>query len=203
MIGIVDYGLGNIKAFEHIYNKLNMDCIVASNVDLLGQADRLILPGVGSFDYAMMLLNRSGMRELLDDLVLRQKIPVLGICVGMQILAHSSEEGESIGLGYIDASVRKFQPEEIANNPLPHMGWNEVEHGESSAIFEGVKDFSRFYFLHSYYFSCKDESQQIGRARYGAEFTCAVQSKNIFGVQCHPEKSHDVGIQLLRNFGAI
>ena len=128
MITIIDYGLGNIRAFQNIYNELNQDCIVASEPETLSRASKIILPGVGAFDFAMTSLNKSGMRDMLDELVLVKYIPLLGICVGMQMLANSSEEGTLNGLGYVDGTVKKFQKKEIEHNPIPHMGWNLIAH---------------------------------------------------------------------------
>ncbi|MDB9800503.1 imidazole glycerol phosphate synthase subunit HisH, partial [Alphaproteobacteria bacterium] len=190
MISIVDYGLGNIKAFQNIYNQLNLDCVVARDAEALRNASKIILPGVGAFDFAMLSLNKSGMRATLDELVMTKNIPILGICVGMQMLTNSSEEGCLDGLGYVDGSVKKFSREELAGYPLPHMGWNAVEQGGRNHLFNNIPNATRFYFLHSYYFDCAQELQKIASAEYGVKFTCGVRNKNIYGVQFHPEKSH-------------
>lgn len=203
MIAIVDYGLGNIKAIQHIYKNLNLDCIVACDGKTLRNASRIILPGVGSFDFAMSLLEKSGMRETLDELVLTKNIPLLGICVGMQMLANFSEEGSLDGLGYIDGSVKRFNTSQVSTYPLPHMGWNSVEHSGQEHLFKNIKNTERFYFLHSYYFECTEEGQKTASAVYDVNFTCAVRNGNIHGVQFHPEKSHDAGITLLTNFGLM
>tara|TARA_B110000211_G_scaffold140859_1_gene160961 strand:- start:849 stop:1463 length:615 start_codon:yes stop_codon:yes gene_type:complete len=204
MITIVDYGLGNIKAFQNIYNQLNLDCVVARDTDTLRNASKIILPGVGSFDFAMLSLNKSGMRETLDELVLTKNIPILGICVGMQMLANSSEEGSLDGLGYVDGSVKRFSREQLADFPLPHMGWNAVEQeGGKDHLFNNIPNAERFYFLHSYYFDCAQELQKIASAAYGVKFTCGVRNNNIYGIQFHPEKSHAAGINLLANFGSM
>jgi len=170
----------------------------------LSDADKIILPGVGAFDGAMNLLNESGMRETLDDLVLNKKTLVLGICVGMQILAKSSEEGSMQGLGWIDAVVRKF-PIESSNGSrrLPHMGWNDTNPMSQAGLFAGERSEWLFYFLHSYYFECANEADVIATTDYEMRFASAVNSENIYGVQFHPEKSHAAGIQLLSNFGAF
>lgn len=177
---------------------------IVSNADELKSATKIILPGVGAFDGAMNLLNDSGMRETLDDLVMNKKIPVLGVCVGMQILAKSSDEGEMPGLGWINATVRKF-PSESSGQPrqLPHMGWNDAHPSASTGLFAGERADWPFYFLHSYYFECANESNTVATTDYDMQFTSAVNSENIFGVQFHPEKSHSAGIQLLRNFGEL
>jgi len=203
MITIVDYGLGNIKAFQNIYNELNMDCMVARDSETLLNASKIILPGVGAFDFAMASLIKSGMKDTLDKLVLSKNIPILGICVGMQMLANSSEEGSLDGLGYIDGSVKKFSREHIADFPLPHMGWNLVEHSGKENLFDNISDAERFYFLHTYYFDCNQEAQKIAFAKYGFKFTCGVRNKNIYGIQFHPEKSHAAGTSLLANFGSM
>lgn len=177
--------------------------MVASSADELRHADKIILPGVGAFDRAMQLLNDSGLRDTLDEMVVEDKVPVLGICVGMQLLAASSEEGTLPGLGWIDGSVRKF-PAETPHGPrhLPHMGWNDVQPVSAQNLFAGDRREWQFYFLHSYYFDCADATNVLATTDYQMQFTSAVNSENIFGVQFHPEKSHGSGIQLLSNFGA-
>ena len=203
MITIIDYGLGNIKAFQHIYNQLNVKCDIACDAEKLGNATKIILPGVGSFDYAMSSLNKSGMREVLDNLVLTRNTPILGICVGMQMLANSSEEGSLDGLGYVDGSVKKFSREQLVDYPLPHMGWNIVNQSGKDDLFNNITNGQRFYFLHSYYFECNQEINKIASAKYGFKFTCGVKNKNIYGIQFHPEKSHAAGIRLLSNFALM
>ncbi len=204
MIGIVDYGMGNIKAFCNIYKNLDIAHKTVSQDSEFEGISKIILPGVGAFDYAMSQLHVSGMFEKLNSLVLDKKMPLLGICVGMQMLAEHSEEGELAGLGWIDASVNKFDNEVLGqNNPLPHMGWNTVKHAADNPLFENIKQDTMFYFLHSYFFNAKQVNTSIAMSNYGNEFTCAVNSNNIFGVQFHPEKSHQGGIQLLKNFAEL
>lgn len=204
MIHIVDYGLGNIQAFLTMFKRLGVEAIRAqSSVDLEG-VSKLILPGVGAFDHAMQLLERSGMRPALETLVLNDKVPVLGICVGMQILALSSEEGKLPGLGWVHGRVRSFHSEQrSAALPLPHMGWNDVQPKSGSPIFAGLEVDARFYFLHSYFFECDDPSHVAATASYGFDFGCAVSAGNVHGVQFHPEKSHHFGAQLLKNFAEL
>jgi imidazole glycerol-phosphate synthase subunit HisH len=204
MITIVDYGLGNVRAFSNMYKRMNVEARTATRADELASAERIILPGVGAFDHAMELLQRSGMRQTLDELVLGRKVPVLGICVGMQILAEGSDEGALPGLGWVSGRVRELRSApKAAVLPLPHMGWNDVKPTRPTPLFAGLEADARFYFLHSYYFECAHGEDVIATASYGVDFACAVQSGNVFGVQCHPEKSHHCGTQLLKNFAEL
>jgi len=204
MIGIINYGVGNINAFVNVYKKLGTDFIVANSNNDLVNISHLVLPGVGSFDHAMTKLNESGMKPRIDDLVMNKCIPIIGICVGMHLLAKSSDEGELAGLGYVDAVVRKFK--ETHNNDktiLPHMGWNDIAYIGNSKLFKDIQESSFFYFLHSYYFSCNKSDYCIAMAEYGGKFVSAINHGNIYGVQFHPEKSHQNGIQLLKNFSNL
>jgi glutamine amidotransferase len=204
MITIIDYGLGNVLAFVNVYSHLNIPVVVAKSVDDLAHATKLILPGVGSFDHAMQQLDRSGMRQSIEQLVLQQAMPVLGICVGMQMLAKSSDEGALPGLGWIDGAVKKFDVLKMPQGTnLPHMGWNDVAPVVDSGLFKGMEQDARFYFLHSYYFECHQQSDVLAVTDYGGSFTCAVHRENVYGVQFHPEKSHHFGTQLLKNFAEI
>lgn len=203
MIGIIDYGVGNIKAFANIYKNLNIPFKIVKDISEFENITKLILPGVGSFDHAMTSLENSGMREKLDELVLEKKIPVIGICVGMQMLAKSSEEGTLNGLGWIDGIVKKFDKSKIKNAPLPHMGWNNLIMEKKNKIFDNLEENPRYYFLHSYYFECENKEDVIATATYGEKFDCMINHKNIYGIQCHPEKSHHNGMQLLKNFGEL
>ena len=198
-VTLVGYGLGNIQAFANIYHRLSIPVVIASNADQLLGAEKLILPGVGAFDWAMARLNESGMRARLDELVLHQKIPVLGVCVGMQMMANRSEEGEIPGLGWIDAEVVRFQLAQVSHAPLPHMGWNDVNFLSEDPLFVGISS-PRFYFLHSYHFLAHHDSQILATTDYGHSFTSIASSSHIYGVQFHPEKSHHWGVQLLKNF---
>jgi glutamine amidotransferase len=200
VISIIDYGLGNIKALLNTYKRLNIPAEKVSSCEGLGNASRLILPGVGAFDHAMTRLNNSGLREKLDELVLEKGVPILGICVGMQMMARTSEEGVLPGLCWIEADVKKISSEARVSQYLPHMGWNDVTPLNSNILFSDLDIHARFYFLHSYFFDCKNANDAIAITEYGNEFVSAVNSKNIFGVQFHPEKSHHFGIQLLKNF---
>lgn len=204
MITLIDYGVGNINAFVNVYKRVNVPVKIARTNSELEGAERLILPGVGSFDYAMQQLNDSGMRDTIDRLVLTEKIPVIGICVGMQMMANSSEEGKEPGLKWIDAVVKKFDESKIASHTkLPHMGWNEAVSARPNSLFQGMKAHPIFYFLHSYYFECLNREDVLAVSEYGGQFTSAVQKGNIYGIQFHPEKSHQNGEALLFNFSKI
>lgn len=204
MIHIVDYGLGNIQAFVTMYKRMGVETVRAKTGEDLRGATKLILPGVGAFDHAMELLDASGMRQPLEGRVKQDLIPVLGICVGMQILADSSEEGVGAGLGWVKGRVRSFASNAAsAALPMPHMGWNDVIPNTSSNLFKGLEGDARFYFLHSYYFECAEAENSAARADYGSKFDCAVQNGNVFGVQFHPEKSHHWGAALLKNFAEL
>lgn len=206
MITIVDYGLGNIKAFANLYKRLNVKLSYANNADDLANATKIILPGVGAFDHAMQMLNDSGMRETLDELVLVRKIPVIGICVGMQMMADSSEEGSLKGLGWVPGKVKKFKRDTIVLDtqyPLPHMGWNSLEVSKMSEIVSGLDEDKLFYFLHSYYYEPSNMDHVIATANYGLEYACIINKDNIYGIQCHPEKSHHNGVTLLKNFASL
>ena len=201
MIAIVDYGLGNVQAFKDVYNRLNLPALIASSSKDLVDATKLILPGVGSFDYAITKLDESGMRKNIESLVIDKQIPILGVCVGMQMLARSSEEGKLKGLGWIDAIVKRFNS--TNDIILPHMGWNNVNPRSYDGLYKNTKEDLRFYFLHEYYFDAYEESEVEATANYKGEYACSVRKGNIFGVQFHPEKSHHFGMHLLKNFAEI
>ena len=205
MICIVDYGIGNIQAFLNLFNRLGIKAERASTKQSLNLATHLVLPGVGHFDHAMEELNNSGIREHLENLVMGSKIQILGICVGMQMLAEDSEEGNIPGLGWIPGKVRAF-----SKNPkcskllLPHMGWNKLKIKNSPLLSNKEnEDFSEFYFLHSYYFDAKNKSNVSATANYGFNFDAIISKNNIHGVQFHPEKSHKWGEKLLINFSKL
>lgn len=204
MIVIVNYGLGNIQAFVNIYKRLNIPVRIAGKEEDLAGAEKIILPGVGSFDWAMTLLNESGMRARLDELVLSKRCLVLGICVGMQMMARRSEEGKLAGLGWIDGEVKKFDENGFNSKfRLPHMGWNDVLPQKKDCLFRGLKKPPHYYFLHSYYFVPKQTDMILAVTDYNGLFASGVFSGNVYGVQFHPEKSHQWGVQVLKNFAEL
>ena len=200
MIGIVNYGLGNVQAFANIYKRLNIPVIIADTTEAILASDRIILPGVGAFDWAMKRLEASGLRPALEEAVSRGK-PILGICVGMQILARRSDEGTLPGLGWIDGEVKRFDENTFNQKTrLPHMGWNDVAPCNGSGLFRELETGARFYFLHSYYFVPRNPDHVLATTDYNGRYASAVQAGHVLGVQFHPEKSHAWGIQLLKNF---
>lgn len=203
MTTIVDYGLGNVAAFSNVYNRLQLPVATARCPADIRKASRLILPGVGAFDWVMERLQASGMLPAIADRVLHEATPILGVCVGMQMLGESSEEGKLPGLGWIQGRVLRL-PDLGGGRPLqlPHMGWNSVKPAAGAPLFRNMLS-PRFYFLHSYYFECAHRENVLASTSYGLNFASAVFDRNIFGVQFHPEKSHSWGTELLRNFGAL
>jgi glutamine amidotransferase len=204
MIAIVDYGLGNVAAFANIYKRLNLPAAAAKKAEDLQGASKIILPGVGAFDQAVDRLTKSGMREPLEEIVRAGRVPVLGVCVGMQMLAAGSAEGTASGLNWVPGNVKKFDVSKLeGSKALPHMGWNDVEPAAGCKLFEGLETGARFYFLHSYYFECADFADVLAETEYGIRFSSAVCRGNLYGVQFHPEKSHRFGVRLLQNFASL
>jgi glutamine amidotransferase len=204
MVTLIDYGVGNIFAFQNVYKRLNISTKIAKKSQDLTDAKKLILPGVGSFDYAMNQLNNSGMRERLDELVIEEKVPVIGICVGMQIMGNRSDEGKLEGLKWIDSEILKFDENLIKQRTkLPHMGWNDVTPVNNHPLFNGLEKGAIFYFLHSFYFKCNNPNESLAISDYGIPFSSAVHRNNIYGIQFHPEKSHQYGEKLLHNFANL
>ena len=201
MITIINYGSGNVAAIANAYKRLNIDYVVATKPDELYHGSKLILPGVGAFDKTMELLNSSGLTDELNQLVLTKKIPILGVCVGMHVMANKSEEGNLKGLGWFDASVKKLDVSVLNQKPyLPHMGWNSVKSHLNHDLFNDVDLNRGYYFLHSFYFSCNNLKNILASTFYGFDFPSVVNVGNIYGVQFHPEKSHSNGLNLFANF---
>ena len=205
MMCVVDYGVGNIQALLNLFNRLGIETKRACKGKDFDNATHLILPGVGHFDHAIKKFNESGVKEPLQDLVLGSKIPLLGVCVGMQMLADGSDEGNLPGLGWIPGRVKEFaKNSESSKLSLPHMGWNVLHPKKNNLLFSGLdSNFLQFYFLHSYYFDTKEKEDILATTHYGIDFASVVSRQNIYGVQFHPEKSHKWGEQLLKNFSKI
>ena len=198
---MVDYGTGNVGSLGNMLRKIGQTATLASTPEVLERADAILLPGVGAFDRGMGNLQASGLLETLTRRVQGDGVPVLGICLGMQLLARSSEEGTLPGLGWIDAVCQKFTfPPEDRQHKVPHMGWNAVQPRSGENLFSDMEPGALFYFVHSYHVVCADSDDVLGVSEYGGAFTSAVRRGNIFGVQFHPEKSLRFGMRLLRNF---
>ena len=203
MIGVIDYGLGNVSAFLNIYRRLGIPARSVKTVDELEGVDRLILPGVGAFDWAMTRFEASGMKEAVSLLVVEQQMPILGVCVGMQMMARGSDEGMLPGLAWLDADVRHFGSQSEAGSMiLPHMGWNGIEKTSSDLLFEGLND-PRYYFLHSFIFVPDSPECVLSYSNYQVRFASSVRKGNVWATQFHPEKSHVWGVRLLQNFASV
>lgn len=201
MITIVDYGVGNLGSIRNMLKRIGAQVEISGDAGAIAAARKLLLPGVGAFDHAMQRLDASGLRATLDRKALVEKVPVLGICLGMQLLTRSSEEGALPGLGWIPAQTIRFPAR--PDIKVPHMGWNIVEPGAASELTAGMEPETRFYFVHSYYVKTDSPENSILRARHGLTFDAAIQAGNIMGVQFHPEKSHRFGKHLLANFAKL
>ena len=202
IIGILNYGSGNIQAIINILKILNLEFILINNKNEFSKISKIILPGVGSFDSVMSELNRSGLKDKLNEFVLFKKKPILGICVGMQIMANFSDEGKLKGLGWIDGYVKKFPNSEKINPSYPHMWWNKVKTNDDS-LFNDINKSLGFYFIHSYYFNCQSNKNILSLTNYHFNFTSSIKLNNIYGVQFHPEKSHSNGMKIFQNFSKI
>ena len=206
MISIIDYGNGNLAAFANIFSQLKVEFCITADHNKLKCSDKYILPGVGAFDTTMKNLRKLGLDNLLTTEVIKNKKKILGICIGMHILANSSEEGVEKGLSFIKGDIRKFSYQNLDKKGLylPHMGWNSinVKHPINHLLKE-VNQENGFYFLHNYYFCPDDKNDILATFNYGDEFPCVISNSNIYGIQFHPEKSQDNGLIVLRNFASL
>ena len=202
-IVIVDYGLGNLGSILNMLKFLNIEATISDNSSVISNAKKLILPGVGSFDNGIKNLKTSGLYDVLMQQVLVQKIPILGICLGMQLMTMNSEEGIENGFGWIDAETKKFDFTPESGLKVPHIGWNRIKIKNSNIIIDGMQDISKFYFVHSYYVSCNRPNDIVCSTTFGVDFTSVFVKDNIYGCQFHPEKSHKYGMQLLKNFNSL
>jgi glutamine amidotransferase len=200
MITIIDYKTGNLGSIQNILKRIGEDSVITSEKDEIERATKLILPGVGAFDTGMRNLLELDLVDILNRKVKAEKIPVLGICLGMQLLSNGSEEGSLPGLGLIDAETIRFRFEDTIEYKIPHMGWNFIRQHKESKLIEDMYPDARFYFVHSYFFRANIEKDVLLSTTYEIEITSAVEKGNILGVQFHPEKSHKFGMKLLKNF---
>jgi glutamine amidotransferase len=204
MIVIIDYDMGNVGSIINMLKKIGATAKISYKMDDILTADKLILPGVGAFDQGVINLAERNLVPILNKKVLEDRCPVLGICLGMQLMSRRSEEGELPGLGWVEAETRRFQfSEEIGHLKIPHMGWNEVRANGQPPLFARFEKTPRFYFVHSYHVCCKSQEDVMATSFYGYEFTAAIGKENVMGTQFHPEKSHSFGMQLLRNFANL
>ncbi len=202
MIVIVNYGLGNLGSIKNMFKKIGVESIISSEPSQIINASKLVLPGVGNFGKGMYELEKSGLKDLLTQKVINNKTPILGICLGMQLMTDDSEESGSKGLGWIPARTLKFNFDSLALK-VPHMGWNTVQVSNDNPLIENSEEEIRYYFVHSYYVKVSDEIHSLAKTNYGITFEAAIQKDNIYGVQFHPEKSHKFGMNLLQNFSKI
>ncbi len=203
MLVIVDYGIGNLASVHNMFKKIGVkEVVVSSDENVIAKATRILLPGVGAFDAGMTNLENSGIMQILNHKALIEKVPVLVICLGMQLLTKSSEEGVKKGLGWVEAETLKFNLNPELKLKVPHMGWNYIKVQKPNPLI-ALESKHRFYFVHSYYVKCIDESQLMATSNFGFDFTCMVNKDNIFGAQFHPEKSLKFGMKLLENFSKL
>ncbi len=195
--------MGNFAAIHNMLKKCGIESVVSNSPDDILKATKIILPGVGSFDFGIKNLERLGMVEVLKKKIQNENTPILGVCLGMQLLTNSSEEGTLKGLGFIDASTIKFNNKSNPELKIPSMGWNSIRIIKNHQLTNSAYDNRRFYFVHSYYVVCNNYENVIATSNYGIEFTSVFQNRNVFGVQFHPEKSHKFGMELLSNFAKI
>lgn len=200
MVTIVDYGLGNLASIKNMLKKIGVESLISCSLEQISISEKLILPGVGHFAKGMENLDKTGMIPVLNEMVLQKKIPILGICLGMQLLTRHSEEGDTEGLGWIDAKTRRFNFGSSSNLKIPHMGWSDVTFTQKNDLTKDIIEVPRYYFVHSYYVECDKQNNVLATCQYGFDFHAAVINDNILGCQFHPEKSHKFGMQLLNNF---
>ena len=201
MIGIIDYKMGNIGSIQNMLKRISVKSVISSTIEILNNCDKLILPGVGSFDQGMKNLKNHNFIRFLNDYVIKDKKPILGICLGMQLFADNSEEGDLSGLGWIKGNVKKFNLRKDSLK-VPHMGWNNIE-CKNSKLFLNLPNEKRFYFVHSFFFECKNKENIISTTDYGINFASSINKQNIWGTQFHPEKSHICGMNLLKNYAKL
>ena len=199
MIVIIDYGVGNLRSVQKSFERAGVVAIITNDIGLITEATKLILPGVGNFEHAMKSLNSSGLLQTINHKVLVEKTPILGICLGMQLMTRFSEEGNTEGLGWVDAITKKFK----IDYKVPHIGWSTSEEVKENKFTKGISTSDEFYFVHSYYVETKNKELNMFETNYSHNFVSGFCKDNIYGVQFHPEKSYSKGIQLLKNFSEL
>lgn len=199
-ITIIAYGMGNLNSVKRKFSRIGINALISNITSDISKADKLILPGVGHFQKAVENLRKLQLWDEINEAVLTKKKPILGICLGMQLMANFSEEGNCYGFGWFDAEVVKFHVKDDLRFKIPHMGWNQIKSLKNSQLMNNIPENSEFYFVHSYHIRCNNELDKLNESEYESTFTSAIEKENIFGVQYHPEKSHNVGEQLLKNF---
>lgn len=199
-ITIIDYGMGNLNSIKRKLDIIGCKSTVTNNYKTISKSSKLILPGVGHFEKAINNIKDLNLWDVLNELVLQKQIPILGICLGMQLMAILSEEGAGAGFGWFDGEVQRFKIQNTLNFKIPHIGWNQVEKMKESLLFNNIDNFSEFYFVHSFHFVCNNPIDVLGQSEHEYKFPSAIEKNNIYGVQFHPEKSHEIGEKLLRNF---
>ena len=201
MITIIDFGMGNLRSVQKAFERLGASVEITTSREDIAAAQKLILPGVGHFAQGMQALTQKGLDKTIRHAVNDNQVPVLGICLGMQLLTNYSEEGDVLGLGLVDAKTRKFK--NFAGLKIPHMGWNRLFPKKQSKLLDGISMEEYFYFVHSYFVTCEDSKDVLAQTKYGNNIVSAFQHKNIYGCQFHPEKSHDAGLKILKNFAEL
>jgi len=203
MIAIINYGIGNLTSVLNMFRRIGVEAVITGNPAIINNANKLLLPGVGHFDSCIKSFDKSGLRELVENKVFNEKIPLLGICVGAQMMTRGSEEGKEIGLGWVNADTVRFKFDQNSKLKIPNMGWNHLIQTKISPLWDNLEDEARFYFAHSYHFIFDNEEFITGKAKYGYEYPVAYQNDNIFATQFHPEKSHKFGMKVLENFSRL
>jgi glutamine amidotransferase len=203
MIAIINYGVGNLTSVLNMFKRIGADTLITSDAEEIKNADRLLLPGVGHFDSCMQRFNESGLRTIVEQKAFEQKVPLLGICVGAQMMTRGSEEGVEKGLGWVNADTIRFRLDDQPHLKIPNMGWNELMITQPSPLWNDLAEDARFYFAHSFHFQFDNDDMVTGKAKYGYEYPVAFRNKNLFATQFHPEKSHKFGMKVLENFSKL
>ncbi len=203
MIAIINYGLGNLTSIQNMFRRISVDAIITNDPQKIRDASKLLLPGVGHFRKGMANLQDTGLGELLNREVKENGKPILGICLGAQLMTKHSEEGDVDGLGWVDAVTVRFDKDKLNNLPVPHMGWSDIKLTNKCELWENLPVNPRFYFVHAYHFSFEMPEEIVATSMYGYEFACAFKKNNVFGAQFHPEKSHKFGMRVLENFSKL